>query len=113
MRDKVVVFGQSNQPLDPLASTALEALLAVVERVVDERVRHLEEAVGQLDRKRGGKVEAEEYLDIELLSKRINTSVKTIRDWVHKRKIPFQKLPTGGIRFPWSKVEAWMKGEVS
>lgn len=71
-------------------------------------------AVARLD---GGKLEgraqAEEYLDIDLLSKRISTPAKTIRDWVHKRKIPFQKLPTGGIRFPWSQVEAWVKGEES
>lgn len=106
-----MVFDQGEQARDPVASAAVEALLAVFERAVDERLRRIEEAIGRLT---GGRLEgrgAEEYLDIDQLSERINTPVKTIRDWVHKRKIPFRKLPTGGIRFPWSKVEAWMRGE--
>jgi excisionase family DNA binding protein len=112
VKDRVVAYGKATQINDPLILTAVEALLVVFERMADERIRRLEEAIGRLAAGRlGGRGEAEEYLDIGQLSKRINTPAKTIRDWVHKRKIPFRKLPTGGIRFPWSKVEAWMKGE--
>ncbi len=88
---------------------ALAGLRALIGREVDCRLRPLEEL---LKTSANCNVAlAEEYLDIDALSKRIYTEPKTIRDWVHKKKIPFQKLPTGGIRFAWSKVEAWMKGE--
>lgn len=56
---------------------------------------------------------ADEYLDVAELARRIHTEQKTIRDWVHKQKIPFHKLPTGGIRFLWSEVEAWITGQRS
>ena len=86
-------------------------LLGLIEREVERRVRPLEErltavAIAQ-------PATAEEYLDVDELSRRIHTEPKTIRDWVHKKKIPFQKIPTGGIRFPWSKVEAWLNGSKS
>ena len=96
---------------DAAEINAWQGFVALIEREVDRRVRPLEDL---LKNTRAGKgAPAEEYLDLDELARRIHTAPKTIRDWVHKRKIPFQKLPTGGIRFPWSKVEAWMKGERS
>jgi excisionase family DNA binding protein len=89
-------------------SNLLADFQALIKRAVDERVRPLEDL---LKNQAGSPAAAEEYLDVEELSRRIHTEPGTIRDWVHKRKIPFQKLPTGGIRFPWSQVEAWIKGE--
>src|SRR5881397_815007 len=110
VKDGIAAFGMAGQANDHLVLTAVEALLVAFERVIDERLRRLEEAIERLaDARLEGRGGAEEYIDVDLLSERINTPVKTIRDWVHKRKIPFRKLPTGGIRFPWSKVEAWMR----
>lgn len=85
----------------------LEGLRALIEREIDRRVRPLEEL---LQAKSGEHITAEEYLDIEALALRIHTEPGTIRDWVYKKRIPFQKLPTGGIRFPWSQIDAWIKG---
>jgi hypothetical protein len=82
----------------------------LIESVVDRRVRPLEE---RLENASIQPVEAEEYLDIDELSRRIHTDVKTIRDWTYKKKIPFQKLPTGGVRFPWRAVKAWIDGQES
>lgn len=90
-------------------SNLLVSFQALIEREVDRRVRPLEEFFKA--KANGHSVSAEEYLDVESLARRIHSEPKTIRDWVHKKKIPFEKLPTGGIRFPWSRVEAWMKGE--
>ena len=92
---------------DPEERT-LDGLRALIAREVDERVRPLEE---RLKAQASAPATVEEYLDVEELSRRIHTGPGTIRDWVHKRKIPFQKLPTGGIRFPWSQVEVWIKGK--
>lgn len=86
----------------------LEALRGLIESEIDNRFEPYAEL---LKTKSSGHGEAEEYLDVEELSRRIHTEPKTIRDWVHKKKIPFQKLPTGGLRFAWSKVDAWIKGE--
>ena len=89
--------------------TLLTGFQALIEREVERRVRPLEDLLrARMD---GDAPPAEEYLDVDELSRRIHTEPKTIRDWVHKKKIPFQKLPTGGIRFPWSEVEAWVKSE--
>jgi excisionase family DNA binding protein len=106
MREKVSrIFPKDEAEL--AESNALAGILGLIESVVERRVRPLEE---RLESVQVQTIEAEEYLDAEALSKRIHTEVKTIRDWVHKKKIPFEKMPTGGIRFPWSKVEAWLKG---
>jgi excisionase family DNA binding protein len=94
-----------------IESNLLIGFQALIEREVDRRVRPLEELLRT--RTNSHAVPVEEYLDVESLARRIHSEPKTIRDWVHKKKIPFEKLPTGGIRFPWSKVEAWMKGEKS
>ena len=89
-------------------STLLTSFQALIEREVERRVRPLEELLRAS--KNGKATPAEEYLDVDELARRIHTETKTIRDWVYKKKIPFQKLPTGGIRFAWSEVEAWVKG---
>jgi excisionase family DNA binding protein len=92
-------------------SDLLAGFQALIEREVDRRVQPIEDLL-----KKGAKGQAapvEEFLDVDELARRIHTEPKTIRDWVHKKKIPFQKLPTGGIRFAWSKVEAWVKGQES
>lgn len=89
----------------------LAGFQALIEREVDRRIRPLEDLLKAKTSNHGAP--AEEYLDVVALARRIHSEPKTIRDWVHKRKIPFEKLPTGGIRFRWSKVEAWVKGEES
>jgi excisionase family DNA binding protein len=95
---------------DADAAEALTGLLNLIEREVERRVRPLEDL---LKAGQGQERAAEEYLDVEELSRRIHTEPKTIRDWIHKKKIPFQKLPTGGVRFAWSEIEAWVKGQES
>lgn len=96
--------------VDADAAEAAEGLLRLIEREVERRVRPLEDL---LQTGHAQEREAEEYLDVDELSRRIHTEPKTIRDWVHKRKIPSVKLPTGGVRFRWSAIEAWIKGEES
>ncbi|MDQ3755793.1 MAG: helix-turn-helix domain-containing protein [Acidobacteriota bacterium] len=96
-------------------STEAEALLttlrALIEREVTERVRPLEEALERMSgAKPGPKHSAEEYLDVRELARRIHTPEDTIRDLVYRKKIPFEKLPTGSVRFPWSKILAWIEG---
>ena len=94
-----------------IESEALDGLLALIRREVDARVRSLEETLEQMDgKRRSSKLSAEEFLDIKELSRRISTPEETIRDWVYKKKIPFEKLPTGSLRFPWSKILAWIEG---
>lgn len=89
---------------------ALDGLHSLIELEIDNRVRPLEEALEQISSLRaGGKVE--EFLDVKELSRRICTPEDTIRDWVYKKKIPFEKLPTGSVRFVWSKVLAWIEGK--
>ena len=97
--------------LNDTLTAMLAALVTLVERAVDDRVRPLEDLLRMGANGEG--TAAAEYLDVGELARRIHTEPKTIRDWVHKKKIPFQKLPTGGIRFLWSEVEAWIKGEWS
>jgi len=93
---------------DSTEINAWQGFLSLIKREVDRRVRPFEDLLKST--RVGKSTPAEEYLDLDELARRTHTAPKTIRDWVHKRKIHFQKLPTGGIRFPWSKVEAWMKG---
>jgi len=90
-------------------STLLAGFQALIEREVDRRVRPIEDLLKKAAK--GQATLAEEFLDVDELARRIHTEPKTIRDWVHKKKIPFQKLPTGGVRFAWSEIEAWVKGE--
>lgn len=100
---------------DPTESNALASLLALIEREVDKRVRPLEEML-QNNAGRKQRSNTEEYLDIDQLAERIHTRPKTIRDWVYKREannVPVIKLPTGGLLFPWSEFEMWMRGEKS
>jgi hypothetical protein len=93
---------------DTAELNVVESFRALIEREVDRRVRPIENLLKAGVNNQG--TPAEEYLDVDALAQRIHTEPKTIRDWVHKKKIPFQKLPTGGIRFAWSEIEAWMKG---
>lgn len=97
---------------DDAERRALGGLLALIERAVDERVRPLEEALERVGGRATGKParDAEEFIDIKELARRICTPEDTIRDWVYKKKIPFEKLPTGSVRFAWSKVLAWVEG---
>ncbi|MBA3765724.1 MAG: hypothetical protein H0W99_01800 [Acidobacteria bacterium] len=107
MREKVSRIFPKDES-DAAESNALNGLLGLIESVVERRVRPLEEHL-----QAAASIEtspAEEYLDVDELSRRIHTEPGTIRDWVHKKKIPFEKMPTGGIRFPWGKVEAWLIG---
>lgn len=89
----------------------LAGLVALIEREVERRVQPLEDFLKTGLNEQS--VPADEYLDVDELARRIHTEPKTIRDWVHKRKIPFHKLPTGGVRFAWSEIEAWIKGKES
>lgn len=93
-----------------LESDAVAGLIALIGREIEKRVRPMEELLqpGQ-DAPRA----ADEYLDVEELARRIHVEPKTVRDWVHKKKLPFHKLPTGGVRFSWSEIEAWIKGKGS
>lgn len=52
---------------------------------------------------------AQEYVTVKRLSQLIDTPEPTIRDWVHDGKIPYQKLPTGGIRFKIAVIRRWME----
>ena len=45
---------------------------------------------------------------IDRLSKYLDVPVATIRDWAHKRQIPFLKVGRH-IRFKSSDIEAWLK----
>lgn len=90
---------------------ALESFRALIEREVDRRMRPLEDLLKK--RADGRSAQVEEYLDLDELARRIHTAPKTIRDWIHKKKIPFQKLPTGSIRFSWSEIEDWVKSRKS
>jgi hypothetical protein len=92
-------------------SNLLLGFRAFIEHEVDRRVRPLEDLLKTSSRRQ--EQAAEEYLDVDELSRRIHTEPKTIRDWVHKKKIPFQKLPTSGLRFAWSEIENWVKGQES
>ncbi len=94
---------------DAAEADAVAGLLALIKREVERRVRPLEDLLKMGANSTTGRP-AEEYLDVDELARRIHTTPKTIRDWVHKKKIPFQKLPTGGIRFAWGEVEAWVNG---
>lgn len=96
---------------DRVGSNVLAALLALVECAVDARMRPVEDLLKSGMHSKG--MQVEEYLDVDELARRIHTEPKTIRDWVHKKKIPFKKLPTGSIRFSWHEVEAWIEGEQS
>ena len=99
---------------DLAESNALAAFIALIEREVERRVRPLEETLQSFaGNVRAQTRSAEEYLSVEQLAERLHASPKTVRDWVHKRKIPVIKLPTGGLLFPWSEIEAWMRGEKS
>jgi len=100
------IFGREQS----LEADAISGLIALIDREVEKRVRPLEELL--MTSQDVPRV-VEEYLDVEELARRIHTEPKTIRDWVHKKKIPFQKLPTGGIRFVWSEIEVWVKGKSS
>lgn len=50
-----------------------------------------------------------EYVTVKTLSYLIDTPQDTLRDWVHDGKIPYEKLPTGGIRFKVVSVRRWIE----
>jgi hypothetical protein len=95
---------------------AIDGLYALIEQVVEQRVRPLEDALEQMKNGKEQVKQAEEYLDVPALAERIHKPEKTIRDWLRKRKtngIPVVKMPVGGLIFPWSKFEAWLLGKES
>ncbi len=49
-----------------------------------------------------------QLLTIIRLSKYLDVPVATIRDWTHKRKIPFIKVGRH-TRFKFSDIETWLK----
>jgi excisionase family DNA binding protein len=48
------------------------------------------------------------FITIEQLSQWTQVPVKTIRDWVYKRQIPFKKVGRL-VRFQKSEIELWIK----
>ncbi len=99
------------QSEDPAEANALAGLRELIAWEIDRRVRPLEEVLEQMcGRKSASAHSVEEFVDIKELSRRISTPEDTIRDWIYKKKIPFVKLPTGSVRFRWSKVLAWVEG---
>ena len=54
--------------------------------------------------------EHDEYFDVEGVSRYLKVSSHTIRQYVHKGKIPYIKVPGGSnlVRFPKSQIDEWM-----
>jgi len=52
---------------------------------------------------------AKEYLTCPELAAYLKLSVGTVRNWVHKDKVPYLKV-NGAVRFDRAKIDAWMSG---
>jgi excisionase family DNA binding protein len=50
-----------------------------------------------------------ELVTIKRLAMLMDAGEKTIRDWILDGKIPYVKLPTGGIRFHLPTVREWYR----
>lgn len=50
-----------------------------------------------------------DLVSVRTLSLLIDTPEPTIRDWVYDGKIPYVKLPSGGIRFAPQTIRQWWR----
>ena len=51
----------------------------------------------------------QELVSVKTLAILMDVRAKTIRDWILDGKIPYVKLPTGGIRFHLPTVRQWYR----
>ena len=50
-----------------------------------------------------------ELVTVRTLAYLLDTQQLTIRDWVYRGKIPYVKMPTGGIRFWVPAIRRWWR----
>ena len=51
----------------------------------------------------------QELVTVKTLAALIDVRERTIRDWMLDGKIPYVKLPTGGIRFHLPTIRQWYR----
>jgi len=74
----------------------------IARMVAEEVMRRLKTILNQ-------PVPTERLLTIDELSHLIGYSKKTIYNWIHEERIPYQKDVTGRVRFRYNKVIGWLK----